>query len=357
MPPPPIEPNAAPPPPEDSCAAGFNIGIVIAFVVVALIVGFLIGARAKQLVEKVKASANAVITIKELLKSGADAADDDGGAEEADGDAEDEEEEPAELLERFMNMEDLRGLDDHADIVRNPIIMYHVKLAKEDARREKRKQQMIAEGMDEEDAERLLLDEAAGMGSSGGGGGGGTQNALATLIAAGARVTALNDSSSADAAQAEERRRQARTIDAFLQKSRGIDTTKSTVKKGGGGAHKRLDNALEVAVKTALTPFGGDTAKRDTEKTELAKRGRNMLRGIYARREKAGLNRQARGQEVPVERRQGGADGGLLSAEDQAALLAELTDDDEGGDEGGEGEEGEEGYREGGRDEEENLAA
>ena len=355
MPPPPIAPAGAPPPPEDSCAAGFNIGIVIAFVVVALIVGFLIGARAKQLVEKVKASANAVITIKELLKAGADDAAGDDGAEEADGEGEEEEEEPAELLEQFMNMQDLRGLDDHADIVRNPIIMYHVKLAKEDARREKRKQQMIAEGMDEEDAERLLLDEAAGMGSSGGGGGGGAQNALATLIAAGARVTAMDDSSSADAAQAEERRRQARTIEAFLQKSRGIDTTKSTASKGGG-AHKRSDNALEVAVKTAVTPFGGEKAKRDTEKTELAKRGRNMLRGIHARREKAGLNKQTRGQDVPAERRQGGAQGGLLSAEDQAALLAELTDE-EGGEEGGEGEEGEEGYREEGLDEEDKLAA
>jgi len=281
-------------------------------------------------------SAQAIISMKELLKAGAEN-NDDGEAEAADAD-EEVEEEPQELLEQFMSSEMTYGLDDHADMVRSPIIMYHVKLAKEEARREKRKQQMIAEGMDEEDAERILLDEAAGGAASGVGGGGGTQNALATLIAAGARVTALDDSSSADAAQAEERRRQQRTIDAFLQKNRGIDTTKTMAKKGAGGTSKRQDNALEVAVKTSSIPFGGDTAKRASEKVELAKRGRVLLRGIHARREKSGLNR-TRADDAPVERRAGGADGGLLSALDQAALLAELGEEDGEGDEGPEEEE------------------
>lgn len=304
MPPPPIAPAGAPPPPEDSCAAGFNIGIVIAFVVVALIVGFLIGARAKQLVEKVKASANAVITIKELLKAGADDAAGDDGAEEADGEGEEEEEEPAELLEQFMNMQDLRGLDDHADIVRNPIIMYHVKLAKEDARREKRKQQMIAEGMDEEDAERILINEAAGGGQLSAGDG--RLNALAVLIAVGARVTSTDQSESAESVLAEERKRNARTIDTYLQKHLGIDTAK--VQRPKSSTHKSAANALEVALRTSKEPFGGTRATLVSETAEYAMRGRNALREIDLRRRNAGIITPGRAAKATSEEERG--DGG-----------------------------------------------
>lgn len=313
----------------------------------ALIIGFLIGVRAKQIVQSAKKSAKAIFSLKELFRAGAEQDKDDGEAETADGD-EDLEEEPQELLESFMNNEQVNGLDDHPDIVRSPIIMYHVKLAKDEARREKRKLALIAEGMDEEDAEQLLANEAAG-GLSVGGGGEGRQNALATLIAAGARVTAVGGGQSAEAALAEERRRMQRTIDVFLEKNRGIDTTKA-VKTSSGGQGKRLDNALEVAVKSKTTPFGGDSAKLETQKIGMARTGRTLLRGIHARREKMGLNR-VKAPENEVVRKGGGTAGALLSTADQMALLAELADEEgmealDGEEDGEEGDEDEEGANE-----------
>ena len=157
-----------------------------------------------------------------------------------------------------------------------------------------------------------------------------THSTPSLALAAGARVTPVGGGQSADAAKAEERRRMARTIDAYLQKSKGIDTAKSTTKKSSN--HKRLDNALEVAVKSADTPFGGESAKRDANRIHVAQRGRKLLRGIHDRREKQGLNRVT--ANLDMERRAGGAAGGLLSTQDQAALLAELAFEEKEGEEG-----------------------
>jgi hypothetical protein len=319
-----------------------NFGIVAVVALFTLIIGFLIGVRAKQILQSAKKSAQAIFSLKELFRAGAEQDKDDGEAETADGD-EDQDEEPQELLESFMNNEQVNGLDDHPDIVRSPIIMYQVKVAKDEARREKRKLALIAEGMDEDDAEQMLQNEAAG-GLMSGGGNEGRQNALATLIAAGARVTAVGGGQSAEAVLADERKRMARTIDVFLEKNRGIDTTKTVKKSSSGGQGKRLDNALEVAFKSANTPFGGDAAKRETERISMAKSGRTLLRGLHARREKLGLNRVKANEEEAV-RKVGGTAGALLSSADQMALLAELAEEEgmeplEGEGEDDEGEEG-----------------
>lgn len=307
----------------EECAAGLNFGIVAVVAVFALIIGFLIGTRAKQIVQAAKASAKAVLSIRELLKAGAADKNDDGEAEAAGEDDEEEEQEPQELLEGFMNSDQINGMDDHPDIVRNPILLYHVKLSKDEARREKRKLALIAEGMDEEDAEQMLRDEAAG-GMISGGGGEGKQNALATLIAAGARVTAVTGGQSNEAALADERRRTARTIEVFLEKNRGIDTSKTAMKKSNGG--KRMENALDVAVKSKSTSIGGPDAQRHSEKIQMARTGRQLLRGIHTRREKAGLN--------VIQSSEG--DGAAFVTDDQAAELAEiaLEEGEEGGEEG-----------------------
>ena len=52
------------------------------------------------------------------------------------------------------------------------------------------------------------------------------------LIAVGARVTATDDALNKDTMMAEERRRTARTIDAYLEKNRGIDVTRTHRRRG-----------------------------------------------------------------------------------------------------------------------------
>ena len=325
-----------------------GIGLAVVFLLVGLIVGFLVGVRARQLITAVKNIPQATVSLKDVMKMQSRPADDGGETEKVEED-ETGEEEVGDLMDRFMSTDVTNGLDDHPDIVRSPIVMYHIKVAKDEARREKRKQAMIAEGMDEEDAERLLLDEAAGGGMFGGAvnGDGTRMNALATLISVGARVTSAGNAQSAEAAAAEERRRHARTINTFLEKQRGIDTSKTQPLKST--TRKNAADALETAMQTKAKPYGGDRVRRAADAADNAKNGRVMLRNLQEARNRAGIITP--GTEVEMKRREAGVGGaGLLSSRDQAALLAELMDeeDDEDlaglmGDEYDEGEEGEEG--------------
>ena len=132
------------------------IWMVAIIALFAMVVGFLLGTRAKQIVNAVKVSGKALISLKELLMAGAAPAEDDGQADAVD-DPDENEPEPAELVDKFLSTEQTYGLDDHADLIRNPVLMYQVNLAKKAARREMRKQQLIADGMDEEDASGLSL--------------------------------------------------------------------------------------------------------------------------------------------------------------------------------------------------------
>jgi len=293
--------------------------VVAAVAIICIIFGFLLGTRAKQLIKATKNAGKALISLRELLKSGAeDEEKDDGEAEAVDDQVELDDSKPEEFLDEFFSMEITSGLDDHADIIRNPILMYHIKIAKDEQRREKRRQQLLADGVDEETVNQVMENEMMGLGGSGGGGDG-KQNALATLIAAGARVTSVGDSSTAEAAAAEERRRNARTIDTFLSKQRGIDVKKTT--RPQGGASKLAMSALDMAYKTSKEPYGGQMAKLTEQKVDIAKQGRVSLRAWQRTRKEIVFGEG--------ERRSAKQAADLLSTDMQSALLAEL----EGGDE------------------------
>lgn len=304
MTPPPVEPPLPSQPPAETPlspvgaadleaakeeGASIGIGLAAAVLAVGLVVGFLIGIRARQLISAVKNIPKAAITLKDVMKAGKKADDGAGDTEKLDEDP-DGEEDVGDIMDQFYSTDTTTGLDDHPDVVRSPIIMYHIKLAKDDARREKRKQALLAEGMDEEDAERLLLDEAAGVGMFGGvlNSDGTRANALATLISVGARVTSAgNNAQSAEAAAQEERKRAARTIDAFLSKSRGIDTTRTQPVKSA--SRKNAADALEIAIATKQKPYGGETAERIDKAAVQARTGRLLLRSLTQRRDKEGF--------------------------------------------------------------------
>ena len=247
--------------------------------------GFLVGTRAKQIIAAAKKSAKALVTLKELLKAGADEQDgaDDNEAEED----EEEEEKVVDILDRYLSTDVDYGLDDHADVVRNPILMYQVKLAKEAERLEKRRAALIAEGFDEDEVDRILEAEArgdfVGVGRSGA-----KMNPLALLISVGARAKPLAGGGGAEAAAADERRRAARTIEVFLQKERGIEVKKTY--RDQQGAKKKGANALEVATKTKEVRHGGEKALRVETSASTAKRGRNNLRLVQEDRRKKGLD-------------------------------------------------------------------
>ena len=286
----------------EGAGASISLGLALAFLVFGLLLGFVIGIRARQILAGIKTLATAAVSIRELLKSHS-SQDEEGDTEQVEDEAE-AEEQPEDIMNSFMSCEVDSGLDDHPDVAQNPIMMYHIKVAKEEARREKRKQQMIAEGMDEEDAERILINEAAGGGQLSAGDG--RLNALAVLIAVGARVTSTDQSESAESVLAEERKRNARTIDTYLQKHLGIDTAK--VQRPKSSTHKSAANALEVALRTSKEPFGGTRATLVSETAEYAMRGRNALREIDLRRRNAGIITPGRAAKATSEEERG--DGG-----------------------------------------------
>lgn len=284
-------------------------------------IGFLLGTRAKQMLAAVQMSVQAVMSLKELLKAAGATEEDNNGADDADDVDEDEGDDGIgkDLLEQCMSTDVDYGLDDHADVVRNPIILYQVKQSKDTARREKRRLALIAEGIDEDVVNQMMEDEALGI-ASGGVGDGQRQNALALLIAAGARVKPLDGAGGAEAAAADERRRAARTIDVFLSKDRGIDVKKTYREKSS--TTKNKSGPLEVALKTKDEPYGGTRVARASKAAQIAKSGRIKLKKLHMERKKQGLDFV-----VPEERRDGRQGAALLTAADQKALLAELGDE------------------------------
>ena len=249
--------------------------------VLCFALGFLVGTRAKQIIAAAKKSAKALVTLKELLKAGADEQDgaDDNEAEED----EEEEEKVVDILDRYLSTDVDYGLDDHADVVRNPILMYQVKLAKEAERLEKRRAALIAEGFDEDEVDRILEAEArgdfVGVGRSGA-----KMNPLALLISVGARAKPLAGGGGAEAAAADERRRAAqgdRSLPAEGARHRGQEDLPRPARceEEGRQCAGGCDKDEEVR-------HGGEKALRVETSASTAKRGRNNLRLVQEDRRK-----------------------------------------------------------------------
>jgi len=311
---------------------GLIIGIVVGF-----LIGFITGARAKQLIQATKLTATA---LKTIIKSMAPSKEDDKGAAEEAAGEEAEEEGNVPSVDDFMNNDNVPGLDDHPDLEFSPVFLYKVKVAKEEARREKRRQQLLTEGYDPDQ-----MDEAAAEGMAGGGQ---RQNALATLIQAGARVKPVGGGQSAEAALREDRRRQIKTIETYMTKNLELDTQRVSLaqkKVAASSKGKKYLSALDAARLTTVKRAGTDTEARTAHATTYAKAGRHQLREILS--SKPQMFADLFKEEVV---RRGAATtltddkGGRMTAADLAGLL---EGEDGEGEEGEEGDFGEEGAEEG----------
>jgi len=305
---------------------GLIIGLVLGF-----LIGFITGARAKQLIAATKLTATALKTIIKSL-----APEDDKGAAEEAATEEQETDENVTSVDDFMNNDHVPGLDDHPDLEFSPIFLYKVKVAKEEARREKRRQQLLTEGYDPDQ-----MDEAEAEGMAGGGQ---RQNALATLIQAGARVKPVGGGQSAEAALREDRRRQIKTIETYMSKNLELDTQRVSLaqkKNTASSKGKKYLSALDAARMTTVKRAGGDTDERTLQAVTYAKAGRNQLRDIKASKPQMFANlfteEVVRRKAVDGDLQTGGKPGERMTAGDLAALLAN-EDLEDGGEEGEEGE-------------------
>lgn len=304
-----------------SASTGIIIGLLIGLII-GFALGFITGARAKQLLNAVKLAPSA---LKTIIKSLGVAPPEPGAAEEAMN--EDVAIEPSvQSIDDFMNNDAVPGLDDHPDLEFSPVFMYKVKVAKEEARREKRRQQLLAEGYDPDQMDDNEA-QAAAAGSEKG-------SALATLIAAGARVTPIAASLGAEAKLREDRRRQIKTLETYLQKNMELDVTKTSLqekKSAASSQGKKYLSALDAARLTTMKRAGTESEERAIMvSATYAKGGRNQLREIMLRdpqkfkdlepSPEKGVRKKALGE---------GEDGARMTAADLASLVLAAEDDDD----------------------------
>jgi hypothetical protein len=258
---------------------GISMGVAVALMVVCLFIGFLLGTRGRQIVAAVKKLPAAIraLSFKIPLEApdpaaGQQANNDDGG----ENDEREDEEEPdvnVNIDDLIQPMEADPALSDHPDVLINPVVMYQIKVAKEEMRAQQRRASLLAEGFDASEVdERMSIEQTSG------GGGKGRPNALALLISIGARVEATAGGSSQEAAQLQERRRLQRNVDAYLLKSVGVEKFRADGRPASrdpvsGGRRK---TAHEVAKET--TSYGGERHKRKVANVRVARDARMLYR-------------------------------------------------------------------------------
>ena len=324
-----------------------GVGLAIAFLFVGFIVGFLVGARTRQLQAKMQMVGKAVFSIHLLLKikeamvgmDDAEAVND--GEDDNDPDDTSSTKNAEDILDEFLNTDAGDGIDDHPDVEISPVFMFQIKKSKDQQRLEKQKALLMAEGLTEAEADERIASGA----ELGAGAGDVRANPLAVLIAAGARVEAARGATSDEMLKKVELRRKQRNINVYISKQFDIDTKVARKDEGAEGGAKSKGgkkSALEVARETKVKPFGGDAYSRELRAVKSAKSSRALLKEWKTKDDamkkaskkngieptNAGLIAATEGLEYGTGDRRAG---GVLGEIDLAALL-----DEEGGEEGGE---------------------
>jgi len=292
-----------------------SVGVAAALLVVGLIVGLIVGiiigrktAKGKKK-EKKKDAAGAAELAKALGVT-PDQMEAFEQQEEEEQDEEEAEDAVSKLEREFLSMMSTPGLDDHPDIHINPIIMYKVKIAKDEDRIAKLLDGLLeaarAEPIDgltlptEEELAAMTPQEkaalAARMQSSGtvavankgvGSVAGKTRryaqgtNSTRLLVNAGAHFTAARmvKREGEEETKAKELREQLRVIDQHLQSRLKVDTSKVDGKssKTRVGPKGFAVDAYQKATDTKEHPFGGAAMKRQDMVHEYAARGRKRV--------------------------------------------------------------------------------
>jgi len=341
--------------------AGISMGIAAALLVVGFLLGFLVGARSKQLAAKLSQIGKAILSMKSLLNIPDAAAADQGlagadtGGDDDDDDIENDgkdAENSDDFLDKFLDMDPSEGLDDHPDLEVNPIFMYNIKKAKDEARADVRRQSLLAEGLSIDEADQRML-----AGESGGGGDS-KANPLAFLISVGARVQSASGKTSEEMQKKIEIKRKQRNVQVYLSKNMNIETGLSRTAKeemdGGKGSKGGKKSAYDVARETRNKPVGGAKHLREQAQLGRAKTARKILR--HYQQQHGGKGGPGVVHADLGDRRQavGAKDAAAIlgsQADDLAALLPEGQeppddDDEEEEEDDEEGEEGEEGEEE-----------
>jgi hypothetical protein len=299
------------------------MGIAAALLVVGLLLGFIAGTRARQIVASLTALGDAIkkafswlipesekalvgapptpplpsartagLTYRRTwptltptpvwfvlaLSTGTTVSQSDGANDDEKDEDDDDTPAALELDDMLQPCDTDPILAEHPDVLLNPVMLYHIKRAKDEARVAQRRQSLSIEGLTDDEIDRQMHAE-----DNGGGGGGGKMNALALLISVGARVEPSAGGNSAEAAAMQARKRMQRNVDAFLQRHAGIAkyqppvvNSRRSARHASMGARRQA--ASEVALSTANIPHGGEQRQRELHEAARAKLSRRLMR-------------------------------------------------------------------------------
>lgn len=310
------------------------MGLAVVFLLVGLLIGFFVGTRGRQILATAKILHKAVRSFTVRLPDAAAvaaASQDDGG----DDRIEDEADPQTIDIQDWLSSDHVPGLEDHPDLEVNPVIMYQVRKAKDQAREERRlkqlsdtRERLLEEGVSESEINSRLM-ELEGAGNAGQQ----MRNSLALLISIGARVEAGAGAGNADAVALQDRRRRARNVDMYLQNSLEVDVKKTAPKKASSSG-VRMKSAFDVAKESGSSSYDRSKMRNDAQ-PHVAKYARNLYRE-WKVKNKALLdtfdngdsdeeNAEKEGKKEKDEGHRRG--GGMLDASDLAALQAEFADE------------------------------
>ena len=269
-----------------AAALGMPLFLAIGLIVVGFCLGFLVGARARQIHLKMMAIPRAVISLLSLFRissekaAGLDGAETQEGEEDEEEEARRKEEEQEDFIDKFLDADAAEGLDDHPDLSLSPVIMYNIKKNRDAQRLEKIRQTLLAEGLTADEVEERLQIMLEGGGRAPGV----KDNPLAVLIAAGARVEGTGGRSE-EQIRSQELKRLQRNVAVYLAKTMDVDTKWKSVQeaKGGGARGGRAQTALDKARETKKTPIGGNVRKLEVGRMAIAKASRDVWRDFQRR--------------------------------------------------------------------------
>jgi hypothetical protein len=298
--------------------------MALLFLVGGLLIGFVLGTRARQMLAAITAVSAMLKRLPLTLKLVMDKSGDDEIEPE---DEDKEEDEGKDELEVFLSHQ--QGLDLHPELEMNPVILYHIKVAKDRLREERRQEELrlmrqawIDEGLSEEQADARVELEAGSAG-----GGAATVSALATLIQHGARTLPASDSQNAENALLQNMRRKKKNVDVYLQRVCGVDTTMQ--QSDDKSKRIRLEGTfmgpLEKAMETKEKPVGHRELRRIADAGEAARAGRAQMRSIMKKTPGISppIQRKRKHSRIREDRRQAVE----LRATQIAAALASLEDE------------------------------
>ena len=264
-----MAPGAADVDVEASCAAaGFmSAGVTMAIAAAALILGFLIGTRGRQILATMKVARETLTSWSFRVPSAAALAAADADAGKDDNELETVEEDWTNTLDEFLSSEHILPLEEHPDVHINPILLYEARKAKEKAKEDRKlkaitemREKLIAEGLSEDEIDERMAEGDATMLD----GAPVRQNALAVLISVGARVVPGAASGSADSLALQDRKRQQKNIEMYLANSLMLDMRK-TKAVGKNAIGVRMKNAYEMAKQTVAAQIPQRARARSVE--------------------------------------------------------------------------------------------